>query len=267
MSLILEALRKSEAERRRGLPPDLHAELPPIAQPARAVALPWPWLAGAVALAAAAALAWAVRGLGTTDAGQQAPAVGAVASATLAEAERPLVETAAISVPDQTSAPANSPMRRMAPPPVAPAKPAQAVVVAREALQQPPPEPPRAEPRTDPVTDASPATNERRFAEALPARDPAPTNLPVAAPTTGAAARETPPAMRLADLAPGERGSLPALKISMHMWNPTAAQRFAIIDGQRVGEGSRVGDAVVEEITRDGVVLAWQGRQLTVPIR
>ena len=35
MSLILEALRKSEAERRRGQVPGLHAELPPAARPTR----------------------------------------------------------------------------------------------------------------------------------------------------------------------------------------------------------------------------------------
>ena len=44
MSLILEALRKSEAERRRGEMPDLRAELPPPAAGSRSSlrrALPW----------------------------------------------------------------------------------------------------------------------------------------------------------------------------------------------------------------------------------
>jgi general secretion pathway protein B len=39
MSLILEALRKSEAERRRGESPDLRTELPPVAS-RRAIAAP-----------------------------------------------------------------------------------------------------------------------------------------------------------------------------------------------------------------------------------
>ncbi|MFS8064403.1 MAG: general secretion pathway protein GspB [Luteimonas sp.] len=54
MSLILEALRKSEAERRRAQAPDLRAELPP-APARRHVAIPaWAWLlpASAVLLAA-----------------------------------------------------------------------------------------------------------------------------------------------------------------------------------------------------------------------
>ena len=69
--------------------------------------------------------------------------------------------------------------------------------------------------------------------------------------------------LRLSDLAVAERRKLPLLKMSMHMWAPT--QRFAIIDGTRVSEGDRIGDAVVEEITVDGVVLAWQGQRLQIP--
>jgi general secretion pathway protein B len=58
MSLILEALRKSEAERRRGLAPDVAMELPPV--PAtRTRAIPaWTWPALAVAVFAVAAAGW-----------------------------------------------------------------------------------------------------------------------------------------------------------------------------------------------------------------
>lgn len=54
MSLILEALRKSEAERRRGEMPDLRAELPPPAATRRAglrKALPWIVVAFAAGIA------------------------------------------------------------------------------------------------------------------------------------------------------------------------------------------------------------------------
>lgn len=53
----------------------------------------------------------------------------------------------------------------------------------------------------------------------------------------------------------------------MHLWDSNPAGRFAIIDGTRVGEGDRIGDAVVESITRDGLVLAWNGRRLRLGIR
>ena len=73
--------------------------------------------------------------------------------------------------------------------------------------------------------------------------------------------------LQLSDLSAEERKSLPALKLSMHLWNPDPAKRFVILDGNRVGEGDRVGDAVVAAITLDGVELDWNGRRLQVPIR
>jgi general secretion pathway protein B len=51
MSLILDALRKSEAERRRGQSPDLYAELPPPSRRAAKRMLPWQWLALAAGIA------------------------------------------------------------------------------------------------------------------------------------------------------------------------------------------------------------------------
>jgi general secretion pathway protein B len=56
MSLILEALRKSEAERRRGEMPDLRAELPPPAAPRSRSLRMLPWLAGSAVVAVAGAL-------------------------------------------------------------------------------------------------------------------------------------------------------------------------------------------------------------------
>ena len=73
--------------------------------------------------------------------------------------------------------------------------------------------------------------------------------------------------LRLADLSTTDRQQLPPLKMSLHMWGADAAKRFAIIDGNRVGEGDRVGDTVVETIDQDGVVLAWNGTRLRVPVR
>ena len=93
------------------------------------------------------------------------------------------------------------------------------------------------------------------------ADEPVPAPLPVqaASPDNGT--------MRLSDLGAEERQQLPALKLSMHMWNDTPAQRFVILDGQRLGEGDRIGDAVVEQITREGAILDWNGRRLRVSMR
>ncbi|GAA5011488.1 hypothetical protein FNZ56_00470 [Pseudoluteimonas lycopersici] len=57
MSLILEALRKSEAERRRGEMPDLRAELPPpAARSQRALRRALPWIATVAAIGIVAML-------------------------------------------------------------------------------------------------------------------------------------------------------------------------------------------------------------------
>ena len=57
MSLILEALRKSEAERRRGEMPDLRAELPPPVSPRHApLRRALPWIAAVAAIGIAAVL-------------------------------------------------------------------------------------------------------------------------------------------------------------------------------------------------------------------
>src|SRR5690349_17781814 len=56
MSLILEALRKSEAERRRAVVPDLLAESAVAAPIAPATPQRWPWIAGTIAIVGL--LAW-----------------------------------------------------------------------------------------------------------------------------------------------------------------------------------------------------------------
>lgn len=70
MSLILEALRKSEAERRRGEVPGLRAELPPPASPPRApLRRALPWIASVVAIGIVAAVLVHPWSRGTAPAG------------------------------------------------------------------------------------------------------------------------------------------------------------------------------------------------------
>ena len=72
--------------------------------------------------------------------------------------------------------------------------------------------------------------------------------------------------LSLTELDAGSRKALPPLKLSMHLWNPDPARRFVILDGRRLGEGDRVGDASIVRIERDGVVLEWHGRGIRVPV-
>jgi general secretion pathway protein B len=69
----------------------------------------------------------------------------------------------------------------------------------------------------------------------------------------------------LAVLDPSVRAALPPLKLSMHVWSEAPNARLAIIDGQRVMEGSAVGESIVTEIRRDGVVLEIRGRRYLLP--
>ena len=265
MSLILDALRKSEAERRRGRMPDLHAELPPIvhATAQRKRAWPW-WFAGLAVAMAAAALAW-------SQWASRSPSVSTPAFDGAGQA------VAAVEVSPRPASPLPTPARAINAPASEPAAAAKRVDATEPAVPDAP-----STAATDAPAPVIAAATPPRDIPAPAAASPAPAaryepaianaamSAPLPAPETTAPLPVPPNAsgvVRLADLSPGEREQLPTLKISMHMWGPTPAQRFAIIDGARVGQGDRVGDAVVEEILSDGVVLSWHGRRLSLPLR
>lgn len=73
--------------------------------------------------------------------------------------------------------------------------------------------------------------------------------------------------IQLADLPADQRRQLPPLRMSLHMWDQDPARRFVIIDGARLREGDRIGDAVVAEINADSVLLDWSGRRLRLTLR
>lgn len=244
MSLILEALRKSEAERRRAQAPDLFAE-PQLALPRARSA--WPqsrWFAlGALGVVALIATVLLVRAMWLPA----APA-GVARSA---------IPEPAPAAPDVATTPAPS------------STPRAAAATAPAAL--PAARPPAADPAPVSVPSMPPGPTAAVVVAPPPARA---TPEPVAAAPVGVAvpvgAADAPVdtgTQRLADLGTEQRQQLPPLKLSMHMWDDAPAQRFVILDGQRLGEGDRIGDAVVEQITRDGAILAWNGRRLRVGLR
>ena len=242
MSLILEALRKSEAERRRGESPDLYAELPPLARAHRRPMPIWLWLV--IGVAALAIVLWLVQSV------RQRPApaaVEAIASDTAdGDIAPPVVADADPPHPTPPAPTTTTPVR-----PVEPTRnPAPDIVLGEPPDVASPPPAPAAAP--DIAAVAAPPV-------AAPETLPVP---PPPVPVTNDA-----DLLRLADLSAEQRKQLPPLKISMHMWNDAPAQRFVIIDGNRLAEGDRIGDAVVEAIKTDGVVLNWNGRRLKLPIR
>jgi general secretion pathway protein B len=229
MSLILEALRKSEAERRRTQAPDLRAELPPTPAPRRVAIPPWAWLL-LPASAGLLAVAWLAR---------------------TPHQSIPATVTADTGMPTNNEARPTLPaVPRLSPPAVIAApRPAAAVAHISESTQPP-----------------SPAV-EQPTVIAAPKPAPLPTEPvppPVATPPADANGSDI---LQLSDLSAAERKSLPPLKVSMHLWDSDPARRFVIVDGNRLVEGDRIGDAVVTTITSDGVLLDWNGRRLKLPIR
>ncbi|WP_240099029.1 general secretion pathway protein GspB [Thermomonas flagellata] len=153
MSLILEALRKSEAERRRGQAPDLAQELPPAPAQPPLLARRGAWLAAALLLAIVAGLAlWRWR---------MPPAAPAMPT----DAPAAAAATPALAAAPRMVAPA------LAPPPAP--TPAQARAVPSPAA---PPPPPVATPTPPPAPASSPpapAGNAATAAADLPEADAA----------------------------------------------------------------------------------------------
>jgi general secretion pathway protein B len=223
MSLILDALRKSEAERRRGQAPDVFAATPG-APPARAPApRVWPLLLLGAMLLGSAWLIWQAGG----ERGESVPD---------GDADRALPR-------DAVDAPAGSPPPRIIVVP-APAPPPPVARPSRSADAQSP-LPTAVAPTPSPTPAAAP-----------------PLLAPVPVPDAVATEPELPP---VAVLDAATRAALPPLKLTMHVYADDPARRFAIVDGQRVAEGARLGAAVVAQIRRDGVVIDVDGRRLLLP--
>ena len=225
MSLILDALRKSEAERRRGQAPDLFASLPVPAAPRRPDLLHfWPWPVFVALVLGAGYVLW-------PDREEATPAIAEIMQSDAAEADRQYVPP--------LSTQAATPPSTMPVPVVAAAVPPSPVAVppspVQPAVMSPSPVPPQT---AIAATAVPPAPTDNSDGESLP---------PIAV------------------LAASERAALPPLKLSMHVWNSEPGKRFAIIDGQRVAEGSMVGSSRIGEIRRDGVVLDINGRRILLP--
>jgi general secretion pathway protein B len=247
MSLILEALRKSEAERQIGRAPGL---LTPVAlRPAQRSRARGPLLFAAALLLLLAALAlawWLGRSAAEPPAAApaEAPAMVPASPTTLT----PVASDAPSAYPTPADSPADAAPAALAPPrsplPTAgpgdlPADPDFAST-ERESLPLPPP------------------------ASALPAPPPPPAAtapLPETAPAPVEAEGATP----WRTLSEAERAGLPPLRLNMHVFNDEPTRRFVIIDGRRLAEGEQIAaDVLLTEIRRDGAVLEVRGRRISI---
>lgn len=237
MSLILDALRKSEAERRRGQNPGLFADTVPPLAPVRSHRSAGIVLVIVLVLLLVAVFYWprpdpsplpAIQAGVATDiesSGKAGPAAELSPMPAAKPAPMPLSQAS------QQPSPAIAESAAIAPAPVIAATSASAKVIAKS----PPP-----------ASSPTPASALSSAADADGLMPP-PAQDSIAP---------------IAILGASERAALPPMKLSMHVWNSDASKRFAIIDGQRIAEGSLLGSSVVEEIRRDGVVLNINGRRV-----
>lgn len=224
MSLILEALRKSEADRRRGETPNVHLELSPSPEVRRRGIPTWGWWMVAAVIGATGW--WLFHG-------KTSPAAPGVA---------PFAVSTSLARHHIDQAGALPSVRHLTPPPMH---------------------------ATAPTPTPKMTANPRTTLPSLPGDLPlvSHTVAPVAiAPSTPTSSADS-TVLHLSDLTIDERRGLPPMKLSMHMWNQDPTQRFVILDGNRLHEGDRIGEAIVTAITADGVILDWNGRRLELPIR
>lgn len=240
MSLILEALRKSEAERQREGAPSVAMELPPVPARGGGSTPGWVWPTLAIVVIGAVLAGWlgirAGKGGHTTDPVAQAAPADATPPAAAAAPSDP-------AGPAPLPAPPPAPLPAPQPAPPAPASPSLA------AAPEPPPAPAHAPPpgvATPPPAPPAPSASLR----------------PVPAPAPAI----TPRAEDSEDAPPISATGLPAVKLSMHMWDADPGKRFVILDGQRMGEGDRNGSVQVIAIRRDGVIIERSGIRARVPL-
>jgi general secretion pathway protein B len=234
MSLILDALRKSEHQRQRHTGPGL--AVIPEAQASRG---PATWVL-------------ALGGLLVLN-------VLVLAAVLLSGSPAPAPTPAPASPPVSSAPPAADPAPRPPPP--------SAVAAPRAVPVELPSRPPRSEVRplttevAAPTTaTVSPSAPDATQGAAGPGAAPQPARVEAAP----ARQQSTDDARlpRFADLVVLGQLNVPHMHIDIHVFSPTPADRFVFINMRRYNEGQATQEGPrVERITRDGVVMEHQGQR------
>jgi general secretion pathway protein B len=277
MSLILEALKKSEAERQLGRAPGLMT--PMSAKRGRRGLSPW-WGIGALAVMITAGATWLVSREAPMKIADP-PLQPVAAPSVIAAAPTENVIAPEPATPASSDAPPSAP-EQSATAPITANPPQEPIPAPSPALMPSDPEFPSVERESLPVSPpatpkpptVAPAPLEPRKAiapvEAIASPSPVETApLPTVDATPAPAATPPEPELEslpaLGELLPVERDALPALKMTMHVYNAEPDKRFVLIDGHRHREGDRLAPSLtLSEIRRDGAVLDFNGRRFLI---
>lgn len=237
MSLILDALRKSEHERQRQVGPGL-AVVPESAERRR----PATWL---LVLGALLLLNFVVLAAVLLTGRPSEPAI----------VDRPLP----VATPPQAM---QSPPASTAPTAAAREQPPRIAPVTLPAR------PPRNEvrPLTTEVAPGTAAAARRAEPQAPTGAEPAPPPAAAASSPTVQQATDDARLPRFADLVVRGELNVPHMHVDIHVFSPAPAERFVFINMRKYGEGDATQEGPrVERITRDGVVMDYQGQRFFLP--
>lgn len=260
MSLILEALKKSENKRRLGETPNLGTPL--MHAPRRRNFLP---LILCLIVVAAGASWWVFYRPGI-NLSTSSKVADSTLTKSLTAVSAPLAATKPASPPANSSAISTT----STPQPTVPntvtsaarGQPTSAISTSTTAAMPPAPT----------YSTPSPATATTLPPTTAPTLTPTPAASSIASPPTTA----TKPSVAAANsssslpfyyqLAYALRKDLPPIKISMHVFTDDPAQRFVIINGTRQVEGDKLGtDLNLSEIRPNEVVIEFRNERFIVP--
>lgn len=284
MSLILEALKKSEQQRRLGEVPSFGTPVPLVRR--RRSLLPL----FVVLILVALGIGWWFSRKPVAPVAEQAPATAAATADTKAGTDAgrppaPAPRTPAADKPvnlkpvqPRPAPSAQADAKTMPAAPILPmpttdrpgsVAPLPSMPIAAGA-GKPHAEPAKPEPESGPLLPPKPApasTPATKAPAAVADTKPTPPADTTPKPKPAAAGRAaTPPLPLVWELPYSTRKDLPKLDLTMHVYSDVPDDRFVVIEGERHGEGDDLGDGVIlREIRPDGMVLDYKGQQFLFP--
>ena len=246
MSYILDALRKSDQQRQRGVPPTLLAPQAAGVEPRRRI--PMSYLLVTAALVGAGIVVGSLRPWQTEQATKQ-PAGGPLESAPRASSE-PARPRAARELEQ------DAPIHKVKPP-----IPSAAVLSDGAATEQEAPAAtrPRAETRTPDSTRQTMSAAPQRITKAVPEKPRS---------TRPAPAAQEQKLLAMAELPLSIRQEMPALSISVHAYSREPKDRLVGINDRVFHEGEDLAPGLrLEEITPNGMILRYKGYRFLRGVR